>query len=136
MRKDSPSYGGESIHTVVIELTLYPLSFLPSSNQSPQGLRFGVSFYPKFKAMTETYDLPSHWASYMINGDATSFSLNDDGGDAEIAVIDEFMEDFGEGVIVTCSEEPFFSKYHDAQPYGIKACDCLEFTFYLYEKRS
>jgi hypothetical protein len=85
--------------------------------------------------MTETYDLPSHWACYMINGDATSFSLNDDGGEAEIAVIDEFMEDFGEGVIVTCSEESFFSKYHDAQPYGIKACDCLEFTFYLYEKR-
>lgn len=86
--------------------------------------------------MTEKYDLPSHWACYLINGDSSSFSLNDDGGNAEIAVIDEFMEDFGEGVIVTCSKESFFSKYHDAQPYGIKACDCLEFTFYLYEKRS
>ena len=81
--------------------------------------------------VTEKYDLPAHWASYLINGDATSFSLNDDGGDAEIAVIDEFMSDIGEGAIVTCSEEPFFSKYHDAQPFGIEACDCLEFTFYL-----
>ena len=82
--------------------------------------------------ITEKYDLPAHWASYLINGDATSFSLNDAGaGDAEIAVMDEFMNDIGEGAIVTCSKEPFFSKYHDAQPYGIKACDCLEFTFYL-----
>ena len=85
-----------------------------------------------FIMVTEKYDLPAHWASYLINGDATSFSLNDAGaGDAEIAVIDEFMNDIGEGAIITCSEEPFFSKYHDAQPYGIKACDCLEFTFYL-----
>ena len=42
MRNDSPSYGGESIHTVAIEPTLYPLSFLPSSNQSPQGSHLGV----------------------------------------------------------------------------------------------
>ena len=75
--------------------------------------------------VTEKYDLPAYWASYLINGDATSFSLNDDGGDAEIAVIDEFMNDIGEGAIVTCSEEPFFSKYHDAQPFGIKAKEFL-----------
>ena len=82
--------------------------------------------------ITEKYDLPAHWASYLINGDATSFSLNDAGaGDAEIAVIDEFMNDIGEGAIVTCSEEPFFSKYHDAQPYGVLACDCLEYTFIM-----
>ena len=29
MRNDSPSYGGESIHTAAIEPTLYPLNFLP-----------------------------------------------------------------------------------------------------------
>ena len=43
--------------------------------------------------VTEKYDLPAHWASYLINGDATSFSLNDDGGDAEIALIDEIVAD-------------------------------------------
>lgn len=81
--------------------------------------------------ITETYDLPSHWASYLINGDATGFSLNDDGGDAEIALIDQFVEEIeAEGALVDCSQESFFSKYHDAEPYGVLACDCLTFTFY------
>ena len=81
--------------------------------------------------ITETYDLPSHWACYLINGDATGFSLNDDGGDAEIALIDRFVEEIeADGALVDCSQEPFFSKYHDAEPYGVLACDCLTFTFY------
>ena len=79
--------------------------------------------------ITEKYDLPSHWASYLINGDATSFSLNDDGGDAEKALIDEIVADIAKGALITCGEKSFFSKYHDAQPYGVKACDCLEYTF-------
>lgn len=79
----------------------------------------------------ETYDLPSHWAVYLINGDATGFSLNDDGGDSEIALIDQFIEESElEGAMIDCSEESFFSKYHDVQPYGVKACDCLTFNFY------
>ena len=83
--------------------------------------------------VTEKYDLPAHWASYLINGDATSFSLNDDGGDAEIALIDEIVADIDTkgGALITCSEESFFSKYHDAQPYGVLACDCLEYTFIM-----
>jgi|TARA_B100000085_G_scaffold171205_1_gene155807 hypothetical protein len=83
--------------------------------------------------ITEKYDLPAHWASYLINGDATSFSLNDDGGDAEIALIDEIVADIDTkgGALITCSEESFFSKYHDAQPYGVLACDCLEYTFIM-----
>ena len=79
---------------------------------------------------TEVYDLPSHWASYLINGDSTSFSLNDDEGKAELALIDQFVKDSEAiGAIITCSEESFFSKYHDAFDYGVKACDCLTYTF-------
>ena len=78
--------------------------------------------------MTETFDLPAHWAPYLINGDATGFSLNDDGGDAEIELIDSYLEDH-QDAIISVSEEPFFSKYHDAIDWGVKACTCLEYTF-------
>ena len=81
----------------------------------------------------EKYDLPADWASYLINGDASSLSLNDDGGDAEIALIDAIVADIDAkgGALITCSEESFFSKYHDAQPYGVKPCDCLEYSFIM-----
>ena len=78
---------------------------------------------------TEDYMLPAHWASYLINGDATSFSLNDDGGDAELAVINTIIENIDAGDPVSCSDEPVFMKYHDARPYGVLASDCLMFTF-------
>jgi hypothetical protein len=80
------------------------------------------------KFRTEDYMLPAHWASYLINGDATSFSLNDDGGDEEIAVIDQITDNIGLSP-VSCSDDPVFMKYHDARPYGVLACDCLMFTF-------
>ena len=75
------------------------------------------------------YDLPAHWASYLINGDASSFSLNDDGGDAEIATIDQLIDDIGLGDPVTCSDEQEFRRYHDAHSYGVLPVDCLKFTF-------
>ena len=81
------------------------------------------------KFESEDYMLPAHWASYLINGDATSFSLNDDGGDAEIAVIDQIIENIDAGGPVSCSDESVFMKYHDARPYGVLASDCLMFTF-------
>jgi len=78
---------------------------------------------------TEDYMLPAHWASYLINGDAALFSLNDGGGDAELAVIDQIIENIDAGGPVSCSDDPVFMKYHDARPYGVLAADCLMFTF-------
>ena len=77
---------------------------------------------------TETYTLPAHWASYLINGDASSFSLYDD-GDAEIARIDAFCENIG-GDCVDVSEESYFSRWNDA---GELAGDMAEFTFQIFE---
>lgn len=37
------------------------------------------------KFRVDTVTLPAYWASALINGDYSSFSLNDDGGAAEIA---------------------------------------------------
>ena len=77
---------------------------------------------------TITYTLPEHWASYLINGDSSSFSLYDD-GDEELALIDRVISDIDCGTPVSCSEESFFLTYHDVHLYGVKASDCLEYKF-------
>ena len=77
-----------------------------------------------------TYDLPAHWASYLFNGDSSSFSLYDD-GEAEIKIIEELIHDIGCGDPVDVTDEnEEFRKYHHARQYGIKACNCLTYTFY------
>jgi hypothetical protein len=78
---------------------------------------------------TESYMLPAHWASYLINGDASSFSLDEDESEAELTVIDKIIENIDAGSPVDCSEESTFMTYHDARPYGILAADCLLYTF-------
>ena len=50
--------------------------------------------------------LPTHWASYLINNDASSFSLYEDGDD-EIARIDAWCEDHS-ALCVGVSEESEF----------------------------
>ena len=50
-----------------------------------------------------TYQLPSQWASYLINGDASSFDLWED-GDKELAIIDRLLADIGLGGPVDVSE--------------------------------
>ena len=74
------------------------------------------------------FDLPADWASYLINGDASSFDLYED-GDEQIATIDKFIEDTGLGDPCSVSEDTFFLKYHDAQNYGVLAATCATYTF-------
>jgi hypothetical protein len=75
-----------------------------------------------------TYTLPAHWAGILINNDYSSVSIEEE------HELDKFIDgEFGEALFCTVSvagdSESFFCKYHDAQPYGIPACDCLKFTF-------
>ena len=70
-----------------------------------------------------TYWLPAHWASALINGDFTG--LEEDDEEALMRVI--AGEDLPDPV--TVGDEVSFRKYHDAHPYGVLACDCLEYTF-------
>jgi hypothetical protein len=72
---------------------------------------------------TSTYKLPAHWASALMNGDYSGLEEQDE---------EQLMRVIaGEGLPdpIDCSTEPEFMKYHDAQPYGVLACDCLTFTF-------
>ena len=47
--------------------------------------------------------LPAHWATYMINGDATSYDLTDQDIDKADAICELY------GSPVGCSEEPEFT---------------------------
>ena len=72
---------------------------------------------------TTTYTLPTHWASALINGDSSGLDEHDE--EQMLRVI--AGEDLPDPLSV--SEESEFRKYHDAQPYGVPACDCSVFTF-------
>ena len=62
----------------------------------------------KFKTIKKT--APLHWASYLINGDPSSFALYDD-GDEEIARIDAWAAKYGVCVDVI---DKGFMHYNDA----------------------
>lgn len=74
--------------------------------------------------MMETYTatLPALWASALINGDTSGFSDEEEREfDSFIAANPEYADPVG------CSDEPEFTKYHDAP--SVLACDCLVFTY-------
>ncbi len=71
---------------------------------------------------TETYTLPAHWASALINDDESG--MDDD----EISAMNAWLEYAKPGYCIDCGEETFFCKWHDAIGYSL-AGDCLEFTF-------
>lgn len=74
------------------------------------------------KQAFETYDLPSHWASYLINGDCSGMD------DAEIKQVDDWCASHKVGLCVGCDDAEEFKTYHDAYP-EVLACSCLGFTF-------
>ena len=76
---------------------------------------------------TETYILPVYWASYIINGDASSFSLHDD-GDEELAFIDNFLGTI-DGYCVNVGDESWFSWTNDSGN-GLGG-DVAEYTFIM-----
>ena len=75
------------------------------------------------KIKTISLDLPSFWASALINGDESGLE------DEEQEQLDAWTKDNQNLYCIDVSEETFFSKYHDAAEYGVLACDCANFTF-------
>ena len=76
---------------------------------------------------TTTCTLPAHWASALINDDATG--LSDDEHDR----LNEWLKDYRPGACLDCTTEPEFRHSHDADGYEL-AGDCLTFTFTNYEE--
>jgi len=76
------------------------------------------------KMKTETYELPSFWASPLINGDYSGME------DTDIEALEKWLEKEKPGYCVSLSDESFFAWRHDASAY-VLACDCSEFTFII-----
>lgn len=77
----------------------------------------------------ETYDLPEHWASALINGDESG--LDDD----DAAALDRWEHatrgaDSFFCVDVADSDSGDFRRYHDAERFGVLACNVAQFTFH------
>ena len=78
----------------------------------------------------ETFQLPTHWASYFINADPSSLD------DSDIAAADGWWEETFPCLAVSCvdvTEEGHFCKYHDADRCYL-ACDVATFTFLIHQE--
>lgn len=76
---------------------------------------------------TETYIIPDFYLAALFNGDSSGLSDEDE------KALDSFVEtemkpkrrfnaiDTGQGL--------GFLRYHDLEPYGVLACDCVEVIF-------
>ena len=75
----------------------------------------------------ESFELPAHWASALINADVTGLDPRDQWQ------LDQFtnwmIKKYGSCHAVDCSEESNFKRWHEAARFGALACDVLEFTF-------
>lgn len=76
---------------------------------------------------TVEYTLPLHWATALFYGETDGFD------DEELEALDEFTNDMverhGECNALDVSEDHWFARYHDAEIYGVLACDVATFTF-------
>lgn len=74
-----------------------------------------------------TMELPAFWASALINGDVSGMEDEDE------QALDKFtaymVAEYGQCWAVDVSEESSFTRWHDAQSYGVLACDCAVYTF-------
>lgn len=73
----------------------------------------------------ENYDLPAHWASYLINNDASGISAE------EKAQADRFLKENELPFPVSCGEQSWFSRSHDASHITKCAGDVLNYTFLI-----
>ncbi len=72
------------------------------------------------EAYCTEYVLPSYWASYLINGDASGLE------DGEQDEIDRWVEQVNPGHCVDCSEDTWFAHSNDA---GTLAGDVCTYKF-------
>jgi len=71
---------------------------------------------------TVTLIAPAHWASYLINGDASGLDR------AERWAVDAWLASEGLGLPVSC-EPAGFTAHHDATRFAPCAADCEAFDF-------
>ncbi len=69
----------------------------------------------------DIYTLPAFFAPALINADCSGLT------DAEEKLLNDFINKNTTDICSGCSDDTFFTKYHDLP--GVGACDCKEFYF-------
>jgi len=75
----------------------------------------------------ETFQLPTHWASYFVNADPSGLD------DSDIRAADGWWQETFPAQNVSCadvSDDGNFSKYHDADRWCLP-CEVASFTFLI-----
>jgi hypothetical protein len=76
---------------------------------------------PRSRFEAKTLDVPEHWLPALVNGDESGLT------DKESRQLAAFCDgELAGGWSISSDEgEGDFMKYHDAQPYGVLACDAV-----------
>ena len=112
--KVAQEYGADHDYATMWQSALHKAEqALSKARNSEEGSAKGIQI--------ETYTLPAHWASYLINGDSSGLD------NGEIQRILEWLDRHPRQNCVSCSEQPTFERWYDAE--GL-ACNCLEYTFH------
>jgi hypothetical protein len=77
---------------------------------------------------TETFNLPRHWASALINGDYSGYE--DEDVNAIMAFTVWMVAEYHSCWCISCGDdEDDFRWYHDATRFGVLACMTTDFVF-------
>ena len=89
------------------------------------------AFIRKYESTCNLH-LPDFWASAIINNDESGLE------DEDIEKLNDFIEYWKDDIYISSADIPsdenaciesHFMKYHDAQMFGILACNCCEYIF-------
>lgn len=70
------------------------------------------------------FQIPAQWVDALVNNDDTMLRSTDR---KEREAFKQFMYHYVEtGNILSVGQSPYFSKHHDARPYGMLPCDVVD----------
>ena len=75
----------------------------------------------------EYLELPTYWASALINDDYSG--LEDDDANALDAFVSYMIKVYGKCWCIDVQDDSNFAKYHDAHAFGVLACDVSTYAF-------
>jgi len=76
---------------------------------------------------TAEYIIPESYLCALINGDTSGLSDEDDS--ALDRFIDDRLKEYPRFHCLSDTRDEGFMKYHDLEPYGVLACDCVTVAF-------
>jgi hypothetical protein len=77
---------------------------------------------------TETFELPTHWATSLLYGDNSAVD-DDQDTQALDAFIDWMLAKYGQCWAIDVADDHAFARWHDATCFGVFPCDVSTYTF-------